>query len=93
CSLVQIVSSVCYTYSCNDCYNTRSNDASICFGFIRQVFGLTLGFYSIPFGDKIGYQWSFVVFGIICVVTFLPVVLLMFKGEEWRMKMGVPPSD
>jgi hypothetical protein len=34
---VQIVSSVCYTYSCNDCYNVRSNDASICFGYVTKA--------------------------------------------------------
>ncbi|KAJ8516938.1 hypothetical protein ONZ45_g5803 [Pleurotus djamor] len=37
--------------------------------FFRQIFGLTLGFYSIPFGEKIGYQWSFTVFALICILT------------------------
>jgi len=90
CFGVQIVSSVLYTYSCSDCYRSRSNDVSQCFNFSRQIFGLTLGFYSIPFGDQIGYQWSFTVFTAICIVTFLPIVALMFKGEQWRRILGDP---
>ncbi|KAF5375519.1 hypothetical protein D9615_009168 [Tricholomella constricta] len=34
--------------------------------FFRQIFGLSLGFYSIPFGEHIGFQWSFTVFTGIC---------------------------
>ncbi|KAL0955612.1 hypothetical protein HGRIS_001847 [Hohenbuehelia grisea] len=52
CFGIQIVTSVCYTYSCSDCYRESSNEASQCFNFLRQTFGLTLGFYSIPFGNK-----------------------------------------
>lgn len=84
CFGVQIVTSVCYTYSCSDCYRSRSNDVSQCFNFFRQVFGLTLGFYSIPFGTKIGFQFSFLVFTMICILAFLPIVALMFVGERWR---------
>jgi len=27
------------------------------------------------------------------IIAFLPVILLMFKGEEWRLKLGAPASD
>ncbi|KAF8911596.1 major facilitator superfamily domain-containing protein [Gymnopilus junonius] len=91
CFGIQIVTSVCYTYSCSDCYRSRSNDVSQCFNFFRQIFGLTLGFYSIPFGDKIGFEWSFAVFALICVVTFLLIVALMYKGEKWRHALGRNP--
>ncbi|KAG5722960.1 hypothetical protein E4T56_gene15600, partial [Termitomyces sp. T112] len=48
--IAQIITSVVYTYSCSDCYRTRSNDVSLCFNFARQTFGLTLGFYSwVPY--------------------------------------------
>ncbi|GLB37958.1 putative major facilitator superfamily protein [Lyophyllum shimeji] len=90
CFGVQIVSSVCYTYSCSDCYRSRSNDVSQCFNFFRQIFGLTLGFYSIPFGERVGFQWSFTVFTAICIATFLPIVALMLKGEQWRRRIGDP---
>ncbi|KAF8058742.1 MFS general substrate transporter [Lyophyllum atratum] len=90
CFGVQIVSSVCYTYSCSDCYRSRSNDVSQCFNFFRQIFGLTLGFYSIPFGEHIGFQWSFTVFTAICIATFLPIMALMFRGERWRKRIGEP---
>jgi len=90
CFGVQIISSVCYTYSCSDCYRAHSNDVSQSFNLFRQLFGLALGFYSIPFGDRIGFQWSFAVFAALCIVTFLPIVLLMFKGGEWRNRLGDP---
>jgi len=90
CFGMQIVTSVCYTYSCSDCYRVRSDDASQCFNFFRQLFGLTLGFYSIPFGDKVGFQWSFTVFTAICIVAFLPIVALMYRGERWRKTLGEP---
>ncbi|KAF9478103.1 MFS general substrate transporter [Pholiota conissans] len=92
CFGIQIVTSVCYTYSCSDCYRSRSNDVSQCFNFFRQIFGLTLGFYSIPFGEKIGYEWSFTVFSVICIVSFLPIVALMYRGERWRRALGEPTA-
>ncbi|KDR75544.1 hypothetical protein GALMADRAFT_248026 [Galerina marginata CBS 339.88] len=88
CFGIQIITSVCYTYSCGDCYRSRSNDVSQCFNFFRQIFGLTLGFYSIPFGEKIGFEWSFAVFTAICLISFLPIVVLMYRGEKWRKYMG-----
>ncbi|PPQ89000.1 hypothetical protein CVT25_005099 [Psilocybe cyanescens] len=83
--------------------------------FFRQVFGLTLGFYSIPFGEKvcrillgsdlavqypvfgtfyqqIGFEWSFTVFAGICIVSFLPIIALMYRGEKWRKYLGDPDS-
>ncbi|KAK7472311.1 hypothetical protein VKT23_000431 [Stygiomarasmius scandens] len=90
CFGIQIVSSVCYSYSCGDCYRERSNDVSQCFNFFRQVSGMTLGFYSIPFGEKVGYQWSSTFFALVCVLTFLPIIALMFYGERWRKKLGQP---
>ncbi|KAF5366023.1 hypothetical protein D9758_006738 [Tetrapyrgos nigripes] len=92
CFGIQIVTSVLYSYSCGDCYRERSNDISQCFNFFRQGFGLTLGFYSIPFGEKVGYQWSFTFFLLLCVVTFLPIVTLMFYGEKWRKRLGQPKA-
>lgn len=34
---VQIVTSVCYTYSCSDCYRSRSNDVSQCFKYVINL--------------------------------------------------------
>ncbi|KJA16132.1 hypothetical protein HYPSUDRAFT_321435 [Hypholoma sublateritium FD-334 SS-4] len=92
CFGVQIIASVCYTYSCSDCYRHRSNDVSLCFNFIRQIFGMTLGFYSIPFGERIGFEWSFTVFSALCVVSFLPIIALMYHGKRWRVVLGEPST-
>ncbi|KJA28812.1 hypothetical protein HYPSUDRAFT_211467 [Hypholoma sublateritium FD-334 SS-4] len=87
---VQIVTSVCYTYSCGDCYRHRSNDVSLCFNFFRQIFGMTVGFYSIPLGERIGFEWSSALFAAICIVSFFPIVVLMYHGPRWRMLLGEP---
>ncbi|KAF9443417.1 hypothetical protein P691DRAFT_679580, partial [Macrolepiota fuliginosa MF-IS2] len=87
---VQIVISVCLTYTCSDCYPLHSGGLSQCFGFIRSMFTLALTFFEIPMGQRIGYHWTFTIFAIICVLLFLPIVALMIKGAEWRQKTGIP---
>ncbi|KAF8998412.1 major facilitator superfamily domain-containing protein [Cyathus striatus] len=91
--MVQTISSVTYTYSCSDCHQSRSYDVSICFHVFRQLFAFPLGFYSIPLGDKIGFQWSFTIYAIICVICFLPIVTLILKGERWSKNVGKSHSD
>jgi len=36
-------------------------------------------------------QWAFFMFTIFgSVLAFAPIVVLMYKGEEWRIKLGKP---
>ncbi|EJD51127.1 MFS general substrate transporter [Auricularia subglabra TFB-10046 SS5] len=57
---LQVIGSVAYTY-CADCYKPQTSEVASFFNFIRQVFGCTLAFYSLPFADRVGFQWSFAV--------------------------------
>lgn len=39
---------------------------------------------SIPLGEAIKYEYAWLVFAIINVVTLLPMFVLRIKGSEWR---------
>jgi hypothetical protein len=89
CFGLQVVATTCYTYSI-DSYRAESSETSQLFNFIRQEFGMTYAFYVIKLCKKIGYQWAFFLFTMFSILSFLPVVALMFKGREWREKLGTP---
>ncbi|KAF5355110.1 hypothetical protein D9756_005552 [Leucocoprinus leucothites] len=88
----QIVTGVCYAYSCNDCYPMQSSDISQIFSFFKALFTLSLTFYEVPLARKIGYQWAFTAFALFCVIIFSGVVTLVFKGAKWRENAPNMPS-
>jgi len=52
---------------------------------------MTYAFYVVNLCNKIGYQWAFFMFAIFgSVLAFAPIVALMWKGREWREKLGTP---
>ncbi|KAL9616446.1 MAG: hypothetical protein Q9160_008698 [Pyrenula sp. 1 TL-2023] len=89
---LQIVSTNIYAYI-TDCYKPQSAEISTLLNFGRQTFSFTLGFYMIPFGEKttFGVAWS--VMAIIDAFLFLGIVALMFRGQQWREKLGAPNFD
>jgi uncharacterized membrane protein YhaH (DUF805 family) len=44
----------------------------------------------IPFASKIGIDWAWITLALIMALTSIGVVVLMFKGEKWRNKLGQP---
>ena len=44
----------------------------------------------IPFANSIGIDWAWITLALITALTSLGVVVLMFRGEKWRMKLGQP---
>ncbi|KAK3937835.1 major facilitator superfamily domain, general substrate transporter [Diplogelasinospora grovesii] len=86
---LQLVTTVCYTY-CSDCYKPQSAEIGSLYNFGRQTFAFPLGFYVLPFAAKIGIQYAWITFALITVLFSLGVVVLMFKGEGWRKKLGQP---
>lgn len=42
-------------------------------------------------GTAIGYQWTFLFFAL-CggILAFIPILGLMWKGTEWRQRLGKP---
>jgi len=89
CFAIQIISTVLYSY-CADSYKPQTPEIAQVFNFSRQTVGMTVGFWAIPLGTKIGYQFMSIMLALIGLVTFIPVVFLMYKGKEIREKMGQP---
>ncbi|KAF8589440.1 MFS general substrate transporter [Ramaria rubella] len=89
---VQVITTVAYVYAI-ECYRSETNETAQLINLIRQEFGFTFAFYAIRLGDKIGYQFTFLIFALIgSGVAFIPMVWLMFKGKEVRERMGEPKS-
>ncbi|KIW94349.1 uncharacterized protein Z519_05665 [Cladophialophora bantiana CBS 173.52] len=80
---LQIATTVTYSY-CTDCYKPQSSEISSILNVFRNVFSMTISFYAIPFGEKIQYQYAWLTFALIHVVFLVPMVLLRFKGTQWR---------
>ncbi|KAJ6451594.1 MFS general substrate transporter [Mycena sanguinolenta] len=89
CFAIQIISTVLYSYAA-DCYKPQMPEIAQVFNFGRQTFGMTLGFWAIPMGTKIGYQFMGLTLALISIVLFLPVVYLMYQGKNIRAKFGQP---
>ncbi|KAI9687456.1 MAG: hypothetical protein M1822_002066 [Bathelium mastoideum] len=86
---LQVVTTVIYAYVA-DCYKPQSPETGAAINFVRQIFSFCVGFYAVQTGGKIGFQnawiaWAFINFG-----TFLPILLLVWKGERWRTALGAP---
>jgi hypothetical protein len=88
----QVVTTTCYTYSI-DCYRLEASEISTFYNFIRQEVGMTFAFYAIPMADLIGFQFLFIFFACMgSILAFIPIVVLMFKGESIRKKLGKPTN-
>lgn len=61
--------------------------------FIRQMMGFTVGFWSIPFGTKVGFQFSGLTYALVSFLFFIPVGIMMRYGERIRKKAGKPRFD
>jgi multidrug resistance protein len=89
---LQVVATTCYTYAI-DSYREQSSETSQLINFIRQEFGMTYAFYTVALCERIGYQWAFFMFAVLgSGLGFLPIVVLMFKGEEIRKRLGTPKN-
>ena len=66
----QVIASVTYTYLA-DCYRPQMPECSQALNFSRQTFGLTLTFYSLPLGNKIGFQFAFIIYSLVFLASFV----------------------
>lgn len=54
---------------------------------------MTFAFYAIDLAVRIGYQFEFVFFACMgSILAFLPIIWLMFKGQEVRERIGKPKN-
>ena len=90
---LQPIATTCYTYSI-DCYKDQGGDVASVFNFVRQIIGMTFAFYVVALCNKIGYDIAFVLFCIWgSVLGFIPIIVLMWKGEEIRKHLGSPRAE
>ena len=81
---LQVITTTCYTYA-TDCHREQSNDIAQLFNFIRQTIGFTFAFYAVDLCDRIGYQFTFLLFAILgSVVAFAPILGLIWRGRQLR---------
>ncbi|KAI0889348.1 major facilitator superfamily domain-containing protein [Annulohypoxylon maeteangense] len=86
---LQLVTTVSYTY-CSDCYKPQSAEIGSLYNFGRQTFAFPIGFYALPFANRIGVQWAWITLALITALTSIGIIVLMFKGEQWRKRLGKP---
>jgi hypothetical protein len=52
-----------------------------------------VGFYAIPLGEEIGFDWAWVIFAFINLFFFIPMIGLMIWGEKARKHLPLPDFD
>ncbi|KAH8802526.1 major facilitator superfamily domain-containing protein [Xylogone sp. PMI_703] len=86
---LQAGTTLTYAY-CTDCYKPQAAEISTIINLARQMFAFTIGFYALPFGEGSGYGVAWGVLASIQFVTWLPLLILIWKGEEIRERQGEP---
>jgi hypothetical protein len=46
--------------------------------------------YRLPFANKIGIQYAWLTLALIMALTSIGPVVLIFKGQQWRARLGQP---
>jgi hypothetical protein len=54
------------------------------------MFSFGVPFYNPAFTRRIGVQTAFVVYAAAELASFVPVVVLIMKGTQWRDRLGGP---
>jgi len=85
---LQITSTCLYAYV-SDCYKPQTPETGVIFNLGRGL-SFALGFFALPFADKVGFFWAWFTFAVILMVFFVPVAALMIWGERWRARLGLP---
>ncbi|KAJ7331045.1 MFS general substrate transporter [Mycena albidolilacea] len=89
CFAVQMITTPIIAY-CVDCYKPQSAEVVQLLNFARQEMSFTVGFWSIRYGDKVGFQFSGTTYACVSVFFFLPVLWIMIYGERLRARLGEP---
>lgn len=86
---VQAGTTLTYSY-CSDCYKPQAAEVSTLINLFRQIFPFRIGFYALPFGKRHGFDVAWGTFAAINFVAWLPLLLLIWKGEEIRKRQEKP---
>jgi len=85
----QIITTVTYAYTA-ECYPRQTSETATILNFGRQTFSFALPFYNFYFISKFGVQTAFLVYSIVELACFIPMIVLIFKGASWRDTYGGP---
>jgi MFS family permease len=86
---VQVSTTLVYSY-CSDCYKPQAAEISTIINLFRQIFAFTIGFYALPFGEGSGFETAWSTFAAINFATWLPLLVLIYKGDAIRKMQGQP---
>ncbi|KAH8922967.1 MFS general substrate transporter [Atractiella rhizophila] len=105
CFAVQVVTTPAYSYReylmiknilnltlllVTDCYKPQAGECAQILNFVRQELAMTVSFWALRYGEKVGFQWSDSSLAIIMLAMFVPVIALMKFGPGIREKSGSP---
>ncbi|KAK8250204.1 major facilitator superfamily domain-containing protein [Phyllosticta capitalensis] len=88
----QVVTTVVFTYTA-ECYKPQTPHTATILNFLRDTFGFCVAFYDLQMGAALGFQLAWILLALVNVAFFLPVLLLFWKGEHWRERLGEPGFD
>ncbi|APA07226.1 hypothetical protein SS1G_04041 [Sclerotinia sclerotiorum 1980 UF-70] len=85
---LQIASTTLYAYV-SDCYKPQTAETGVLFNLSRGL-SFVVGYFALPFADEVGFTWAWFTFAMTLLVFFAPVGALIWWGEGWRERGGVP---
>ena len=68
----------------------QAAEVSTVINLFRQIFAFSIGFYALPFGEGDGFDVAWGTFDAINFATWVPLLLLLWKGEAIRDRQGLP---
>ncbi|KAN0108687.1 MFS multidrug transporter-like protein [Hyaloscypha variabilis] len=77
------ITPITVNYAC-EIFTQNPAETAIILNVYRIGFGLSVAFYINPWVDLMGFNWTYGMMAIMQVVSFLFVLLLMWKGHEIR---------
>jgi len=83
CLGLQVATTVVYAYT-TDCYKPQSAEISTVLNTFRSIFSALISFYAIPLGNRIKFEYAWLVFAFLNIAFLLPMFLLRIYGSRWR---------
>jgi hypothetical protein len=85
---LQIASTCLYAYI-SDAYKSQTPESGTLFNLGRGL-SFIAGYFALPFADRIGFAGAWCTFAAVVFTGWIPVALLMWRGERWRRVLGEP---
>lgn len=85
----QAATTLTYAY-CTDCYKPQAAEISTLINLFRQIFAFCIGWYALPFGEKVGYGGAWGTLAGINLLFWFPLLYLIWRGEKIRDAQGDP---